>query len=157
MAVVTLSEGDTRSEVIFLELAQFHDHVYKIDCYRWLDIHGTHRIRGRERVLRLGLRLFPEVPLRWIPGEKFKGHPETSSLAGRVDIRSRHTMVNIPWLTAYLLLVTVEGKAIKNRDPARRAKELLQLMASLPSSELKAPCAGGGIAHQCTRSVRKHG
>ena len=69
------------------------------------------------------------------PWGKFKGNAETSSLAGRVDIRARHTMVNIPWLAAYLLLVTVEGKAIMNRDPARRAHELLQLIASLPSSE----------------------
>ena len=70
-----------------------------------------------------GCDRFLRFPIRWIPGEKFKANPETSSLAGRVDIRSRHTMVNIPWLTAYLLLVTVEGKAIKNRDPARSAKE----------------------------------
>ena len=89
--------------------------------------------------------MFPGVPLRWIPGQKFKENPKTSSLAGRVDIESGLTLVNIPWLTAYLLLVTVEGKALKGRDPASRAKELLQLITSLPSSGLKAPCAGGSL------------
>ena len=149
VAVVTLSEGDTRSEDIFLELAQFHDHIYTIDCYRWLDIHGTHRIRGCERVLQLGSQLFPGVHLKWILGERFKD--ETSGLAGRVDIPSRLTMVNIPWLTAYLLLVAVEGKAIKTHDPASRAKELLQLMTSLPAFELEAPCTGGSLV------INRHG
>ena len=135
VAVVTLSEGDTRSEDIFLELAQFHDHIYTIDCYRWLDIHGTHRIRGCERVLQLGSQLFPGVHLKWILGERFKD--ETSGLAGRVDIPSRLTMVNIPWLTAYLLLVAVEGKAIKTHDPASRAKELLR---HPPDSGVRAGC-----------------
>ena len=108
---------------LFSELALCHDHIYAADRNRWLDFHGTHRIRGRERVSLLGQRLFPEVPLRWMLGQKFKANPETSSLAGRVDFRSRHATVNIPWFTAYLLLVTVEGKASKDRDPARRAKE----------------------------------
>ena len=123
VAVAMLSNGSARSEDLFLELAPWHEHIYATDCYRWLDIHASHRIRGCERVLELGSRLFPEVALRWILGEKFKGNPETSSLTGRVNIQVRHTMVNIPWLTAYLLLVTVEGKASKDRDPARRAKE----------------------------------
>ena len=158
LAVAILSKGCTRSEDLFLELAPCHEHIYATDCYRWLDIHNTHRNKGCERVQQLGLRLFPEASLRWIPGERFKEKHETSFSAGRVDIQSRHTMVNIPWLTAYLLLVTVEGKAIKDRDPVRRAKELLQLMASLPSSELRASCAGGGvIGHQCAWSVWKHG
>ena len=54
-------------------------------------------------------------------------------MASRVDIGARHTLVNIPWLIAYLLLVTVEGKAIKGHDSTSRAKELLQLIASLPA------------------------
>jgi len=128
-----------------VELAPCHDHIYTTNCYRWLDIHGTHRIRGRERVLQLGSRVFPGAPCRWIPGQKFTENPKTSSLAGRVDIGARHTLVNIPWLIAYLLLVTVEGKAIKGRDPASRAKELLQLITSLPSCALEAPCAGGTV------------
>ena len=104
---------------------------------------------GCERVLQLGSQLFPGVHLKWILGERFKD--ETSGLAGRVDIPSRLTMVNIPWLTAYLLLVAVEGKAVKTRDPASRAKELLQLMTSLPAFELKAPCAGGSLV------INRHG
>ena len=77
--------------------------------------------------------------MRLSPGQQFKDNPTTSSLAGRVDIGGRHTLVNRPWLTAYLLLVSVEGKAIRDRDPARRAGELLQLLTSLPSSGLAAP------------------
>ena len=85
------------------------------------------------------------VPCRWTPGQKCKENPNTSSLAGRVDIEARHTLVNIPWLIAYLLLVMVQGKAIKGRDPASRAQELLQLITSLPSCELEAPRAGGTV------------
>ena len=145
VAAAILSQGASRSEDFLLELAPFHDHIYATQCHRWLDIHGTHRNRGCEKVLSLGSRLFPGVPLLWILGEKFNANPGTPSLPGQLHIRSCHTMVNIPWLTAYLLLVTVEGKAIKNRDPAARATELLQLMASLPSSELNTPCAGGSL------------
>eukprot|EP00974_Lingulodinium_polyedra_P037844 3629583-Lingulodinium_polyedra.AAC.1 len=65
--------------------------IYTGDCYRWLDIHGTRRIRGRERVLQLGWRVFPGVPLRWIPGQKSKD-PKTSSPAGRVVIGDCHTL-----------------------------------------------------------------
>ena len=72
-----MSNGNTPEHNLFLEFSPCHDHIYTTDCFRWLDIHGTHWIRGCERVLQLGLRLFPEVPLRWIPGEKFKGNPET--------------------------------------------------------------------------------
>ena len=49
LAVAILSKGGTRSEDLCLELAPCHDHIYTTDCYRWLDIHGTHRIRGCER------------------------------------------------------------------------------------------------------------
>ena len=75
---------------------------------------------------------------------------------GRGSRQPRHH----PWQAgsdlATPLLEAVEGKASQNnRDPVRRAKELLQLMASLPPSKLKA--RGEVIAHQCTRSVRKHG
>ena len=87
--------------------------------------------------------MFLGVPCRWIPGQKFKDNPNPSSLAGRVDIEARHILVHIPWLIAYLLLVMVQGKAVKGRGPASRAKELLQLITSLPSRELEAPCAGG--------------
>ena len=87
--------------------------------------------------------MFPGVPLRWIPGHRFKENPKTSSLRGRVDIGACHTLANTPWLTAYLLLATAVGKSSMCRDPARRAEELLQLMTSLPSSGLQAPCAGG--------------
>ena len=105
-------------------------------------MHGDHRIRGCERVLQLGSRVFLGVHCRWIPGQKFKENPKTSSLAGRVVIEARHTLVNIPWVRAYLLLVMVQGKAIKGRSPASRAKELLQLVTCLPSCELEAPYAG---------------
>ena len=145
LAVAIIRDGDTMVHNMFVELGPCHDHIYITDCYRWLDIHGAHRIRGCDRVLQLGERIFLGVPLRWIPGQKFKENPTTSSLAGRVDIGGRHTLVNIPWLTAYLLLVSVEGKAIRDRDPARRAGELLQLLTSLPSSGLEAPCAGGSM------------
>ena len=73
----------------------------------------------------------------------FKYNLTPSSLAGRVDFEARHTLVNIPWLIAYLLLAMVQGTAIKGREPASRAKELLQLITSLPSCELEAPCARG--------------
>ena len=68
---VMLSKGGTRSEDLFVELSPCHDHIYAGECYWWLDIHATHRLRGCERVRQLGSRLFPEVPLRWIPGERF--------------------------------------------------------------------------------------
>ena len=87
----------------------------------------------------------PGVPCRWIPGQKFKENPKTSSLAGRVGIGARHTLVNIPWTIAYLLWVTVEGKAIKVCGPASRAKEMLQFITSRPSCALEAPCAGGAV------------
>ena len=88
-----------------------------------------------------------------------QGNPQTSSLAGRVDIRSRHTMVNIPWLTSYLLLVTVEGKASKDRDPARLAKELFTITVDGISAVIRAQSTlrRGVIGHQCTRSVWNHG
>ena len=143
--VAIIRTGDTAVQNVFVELEPCRDHIYTTNCYRWLDIHGTHRIRGCERVLQLGSRVFPGAPCRWIPGQKFTENPKTSSLAGRVDIGARHTLVNIPWLIAYLLLVTVEGKAIKGRGPASRAKELLQLITSLPSCALEAPCAGGTV------------
>ena len=85
------------------------------------------------------------VPCRWIPGQKFKDTPNPYLLAGRVYIEARHTLVNIPWLMAYLWLVMVQGKAIKGREPATRAKELLQSIASLPSCGFEAPFAGGTV------------
>ena len=54
LAVAILSKGGVKSEDLFLELAPFHDHFYTIDCYQWLDIHSTHRIRGCKRALQLG-------------------------------------------------------------------------------------------------------
>ena len=77
-----------------------------------------------------------------------------------MNIESRHTLVNIPWLTAYLLLVSVEGKATRDSDPARRAGELLQLLTSLPSSGLEAPCVGGSMvigAHGVSASIDHDG
>ena len=121
VAAAILSQGASRSEDFMLEFAPFHDHIYATQCHRWLDIHGTHRNRGCDKVLSLGSRLFPGVPLLWILGEKFNTNTGTPSLPGQLHFRSCLTMVNIPWLTAYLLLVIVEGKAIKNRDPAARA------------------------------------
>ena len=111
LAVAILSKGGVKSEDLFLELAPFHHHIYTIDCYQWLEIHSTHRIRGASGLCSWG---------------------------------------------STCILVTVEGKAIRSRDPARRAKELLQLMTSLPSSELKAPCAGVSLvisAHGVSASL----
>ena len=85
------------------------------------------------------------MPCRWIIGHKFKENPKPSSLAGRVDIEARHTLVNIPWFIAYLLLVMAQGKSTMGRGPASRAEELLQLITTLPSCELGAPCVGGMV------------
>ena len=51
VAVAILRKDGARSGDSFLELAPDHDYIYTTDCYRWLDIHGTHRIRGCERFL----------------------------------------------------------------------------------------------------------
>ena len=102
VAVAIISNGDISAHNVFLELAPCHDHIYTTDCYRWLDVQGTHRIRGCERVQQLGARIFHGVPCKWIPGPKFKKQDLTaSSVTGRVDIESCHTLVNIPWLMAY--------------------------------------------------------
>eukprot|EP00974_Lingulodinium_polyedra_P062496 6034552-Lingulodinium_polyedra.AAC.1 len=61
-------------------------------------MHGARRIHGREWVLQSGSHVFPGVLLRWIPGQKLKD-PEMSCLAGRLDIRPRCVLVNIPWFT----------------------------------------------------------
>ena len=56
--------------------------------FRW----QPHRIRGRERVLQLGLRLFPEVPFGWIPGGEVQGKPRDimSARPGRHPISPHH-------------------------------------------------------------------
>ena len=53
LIVYFVSNGDAAAQHMFLELSPCHEHIYATDCYRWLDIHGTHRIRGCERVLQL--------------------------------------------------------------------------------------------------------
>eukprot|EP00974_Lingulodinium_polyedra_P091133 8836396-Lingulodinium_polyedra.AAC.1 len=65
--------------------------IYTRDGYWRLSIHGALWIRGCERVLQLGSRVFRGFPLSWTPGQKFKD-PKMSSLAGRVDIGARHTL-----------------------------------------------------------------
>ena len=140
VVVAIASQGNAPAEDLFFELAPFHAHVYATECYRWLDIHGTHNRSGLSRVLSLGRKLFPNAALLWITGERFKVDP-AASLPGRVDIQSRHTMANIPFLTAYLLLVTVEG----DEHRASGAKELLHLMTSLRAYKLTTSCAVGSL------------
>jgi len=100
-----------------------------------------------DSVVRAGSAVAYRVSLgvlcRWIRGQKLMENLNPCSLAGRVDIEARRTLVNILCVIAYLLLVMVQGKAIKGRDTASRAKELLQLITYLRSCELDAPCAGG--------------
>ena len=107
-------------------------------------------VRARSAV---GIARVPWCSLQMDPRLEAQANPNPSSLAGRVDIEARQTLVNIPWPISYLLLVVMQGKAIKGRDPASRAKELLQLITSLPACELEAPCAGGSVVFQHMRLV----
>ena len=146
VALTSNGNGDLAVQTM-LELAPFHDHIYTTGCYRWLDLHGTHRIRGCARVQQIGSIIFPGVVCSWSPGQKFKESETTSEaphMMGRVDIDSRFTMVNIPWLMAYVLLVTQTGKANKRGDPVSRATELLELITSLPKLELHMAISCGG-------------
>jgi len=92
-----------------------------------------------------GIVRVPWRSLRMDPRPEVQGELEPISFSGRVDIEPCQTLVNTRSLIAYLLLALVEGKATKGRGPARRAKELLQLVTSLPSRELEAPCAGDTV------------
>ena len=94
LVVFLLSNCDIAVYNLFLELSPCHDHIYATDCYRWLDVHGTHRIRRCERVTQLGSRAFLRYVYTWIFGQKFKENPKPSALVGRVDIEARRTLVN---------------------------------------------------------------
>ena len=54
LAVAIIRNGDAMVHNMFVELGPCHDRIYMTDCYRWLDIHGTHSHRGCERVLQVG-------------------------------------------------------------------------------------------------------
>eukprot|EP00974_Lingulodinium_polyedra_P084258 8157778-Lingulodinium_polyedra.AAC.1 len=49
LAVAIISNGDALAQNVFLEFSPLHNHIYAQECFRWLDLHGTHWIRGRER------------------------------------------------------------------------------------------------------------
>ena len=126
LVVVAISNGDIAAQNISLELSPCNEHICSMDCYRRLDIHGTHRIRGRERVLQLDSRVRIGVPCSWFPfpDQKFKENPNPSSLAGRVDIEARHTLV-----TSTQLFTTSQSF----RHTFRKALHSLQTSNTLPT------------------------
>ena len=147
VAVAIISNGDISAHNVFLELAPCHDHIYTTDCYRWLDVQGTHRNWGCERVQQLGARIVSWCSLQMDPRPEVQ---ETGPDGFIRDGQSGHRILPHPgehtMAHGVFLLVTLEAKGSKRRDPVGRANELLHLITSLPQSRVDLPCAGGSLA-----------